>query len=58
VVDDSVMCCPDCERPNQFGELCGECRREEQSRIEEDRQPDYGGAFDGFTVTSDADGGL
>jgi hypothetical protein len=21
-------------------------------------EPDYGGAFDGFTVTSDADGGL
>lgn len=21
-VDDSVKCCPNCERPNQFGELC------------------------------------
>jgi len=26
--DDSVRCCPDCERPNQFGELCAECARE------------------------------
>jgi len=57
-VDDSVKCCPDCEKPNQFGELCAECLREEQERIEEDRQPDYGGAFDGVRVTSDADSGL
>ncbi len=27
--DDSVRCCPDCERPNQFGELCAECAREQ-----------------------------
>jgi hypothetical protein len=26
--DDSVKCCPDCEKPNQFGELCAECARE------------------------------
>lgn len=26
--DDSVKCCPDCERPNQFGELCAGCQRE------------------------------
>ena len=26
--DDSVLCCPDCEKPNQFGELCAECERE------------------------------
>jgi hypothetical protein len=26
--DDSVKCCPDCERPNQFGELCVSCARE------------------------------
>ena len=25
---------------------------------DDDDEPDYGGAFDGFTVTSDADGGL
>lgn len=27
-VDDSVKCCPDCERPNQFGETCVSCRRD------------------------------
>ena len=26
--DDTVLCCPDCERPNQFGELCAACARE------------------------------
>jgi hypothetical protein len=25
-IDDSVHCCPDCERPNQFGEVCDSCR--------------------------------
>jgi len=25
VIDDSVKYCPDCERPNQFGELCASC---------------------------------
>jgi hypothetical protein len=24
-VDDTVHCCPDCEKPNQFGELCPAC---------------------------------
>lgn len=28
-IDDSVKFCPNCERPNQFGELCEPCRREE-----------------------------
>lgn len=27
-VDDSVRFCPECETPNQFGELCGRCQRE------------------------------
>lgn len=27
-IDDSVHFCPECETPNQFGELCGRCRRE------------------------------
>lgn len=27
-VDDGVKCCPDCERPNQFGELCQTCESE------------------------------
>jgi len=26
--NDEVLCCPDCERPNQFGELCMACQRE------------------------------
>ncbi len=26
--DDTVHCCPDCERPNQFGEQCDSCRRD------------------------------
>lgn len=26
--DDTVHCCPDCERPNQFGELCHSCASE------------------------------
>lgn len=26
--DNSGSCCPDCERPNQFGELCASCQRE------------------------------
>ncbi len=31
--DDSVKCCPDCERPNQFGEQCESCRQEEQAEL-------------------------
>jgi hypothetical protein len=27
-IHDEVLCCPDCERPNQFGELCPSCTRE------------------------------
>jgi hypothetical protein len=27
-VNDEVLCCPDCETPNQFGELCFRCQRE------------------------------
>lgn len=26
--DDGVKCCPECESPNQFGELCPACREE------------------------------
>lgn len=26
--DDSVKCCPECERPNQFGEVCQSCQTE------------------------------
>jgi hypothetical protein len=28
--DDTVLFCPECERPNQFGELCEACRREDE----------------------------
>lgn len=28
--DDTIKFCPDCERPNQFGELCLDCTRERQ----------------------------
>jgi len=27
-IDDLVRFCPDCETPNQFGELCNRCQRE------------------------------
>lgn len=36
--DDSVGLCPDCERPNQFGELCAECTREREIGYAENRQ--------------------
>lgn len=26
--NDEVKCCPNCEKPNQFGELCFACQRE------------------------------
>lgn len=41
--DDTVMCCPDCESPNQFGELCIQCARERGE------QP-YGVIWDGKSV--------
>lgn len=33
-IDDSVRFCPNCERPNQFGELCVSCQRDEQESID------------------------
>lgn len=27
--NDEVKCCPNCEKPNQFGEFCETCRRED-----------------------------
>lgn len=24
-VSDEVLYCPECEKPNQFGEMCGRC---------------------------------
>lgn len=29
-IDDSVKCCPNCEQPNQFGQLCPQCDREQR----------------------------
>lgn len=33
-IDDSVKCCPDCEVPNQFGEVCPICLREDSANDE------------------------
>jgi hypothetical protein len=33
-IDDTVHCCPDCEKPNQFGELCWDCQCERQAEID------------------------
>jgi hypothetical protein len=30
-VDDSVNACPECEKPNQFGELCPGCEQEQRN---------------------------
>ncbi len=27
-IDDGAKCCPECEAPNQFGELCPACKEE------------------------------
>jgi hypothetical protein len=35
--NDGVLCCPECERPNQFGELCYLCERDKQVQLEMDR---------------------
>lgn len=32
-INDKVKCCPDCEKPNQFGELCQSCQRERESQV-------------------------
>lgn len=53
--DDGPKFCPDCERPQQFATLCASCLADRRAERED---CDYGGAFDGFTVTSDADGEL
>jgi hypothetical protein len=38
-IDDSVRFCPECETPNQFGELCGRCQREIE--IESNSEPEF-----------------
>jgi len=35
VAEDEVKKCPECEKPNQFGELCQKCLRDEQERAYE-----------------------
>ena len=50
--------CTDCgEYPGHDGD-CPALRRERDDGPPYDDTPDYGGAFDGTTVTSDADPGL
>lgn len=34
-IDDSVKVCPDCEQPNQFGEVCSSCQHDRQVEIQE-----------------------
>lgn len=34
---DAVLVCPDCDRPNQFGQVCDSCERDRQDEIEEMR---------------------
>lgn len=36
-IDDSVKYCPDCETPNQFGELCFRCQQDRRAEL----QPGY-----------------
>lgn len=53
-VDDSVKCCPECEKPNQFGELCQSCiddiSREEHplDRAEREHNEDQDAGLDGM----------
>jgi hypothetical protein len=48
--------CPRCGRVVRDSD-CGSCLIDLEY-LEQQAQADYGGAFDGFTVTSDADEGL
>lgn len=34
-ISDAVLCCPDCDRPNQFGQVCDSCERDRQDEIAE-----------------------
>ena len=63
-----ITTCPDCGRqhaidPQARFTTCHKCNChynvwEDAEEAEDEQDPDYGGAFDGFTVTSDADPGL
>lgn len=37
--DDTVKCCPDCERPNQFGEICPSCEHDRRLEAYERNEP-------------------
>ena len=55
-----MKACPNCEQPLTLDEVdnthfCEECG---WTQLPPEHEPDYGGAFDGTTVTSDADPGL
>ena len=62
-----ITTCPNCGRqhaidPQATFTTCHRCKRSynvwEGVEDAEDDEPDYGGVFDGHTVTSDADPGL
>lgn len=33
-ISDAVLACPDCDRPNQFGQVCDSCERDRQDAYE------------------------
>ena len=37
-IDDTVKACPECDTPNQFGEICPRCQREFDREIEAEYQ--------------------
>jgi len=41
-MDDTVNFCPECEQPNQFGDLCESCRAALAREDRIDREMDYG----------------
>lgn len=61
-----ITICPNCGREHEVDtdtlivncHACGERYDLREDENEHELDPDYGGAFDGFTVTSDADPGL
>lgn len=55
-----IFQCPMCAAvhetdPNHALRLCPTCQWDLQEDLQCETDPDYGGAFDGFTVTSDAE---
>ena len=51
--NDEVHCCPDCDRPNQFGELCPSCEQEQR-----DEADDQGVSRDSYGPRNEAHCGL